>query len=210
MADMYANTPSYDTDDPYQGLLPVIAHDPRPIVNPLKLSTAFLQAVDIDAFMELQEKVRPTLKKSYHLKPRDPEGLLRHFGERMPAIGVKTEDGALAAFALVTFLKNHDAAQNLAGYPIAKADRCTMAVTQTLCVDPALKGRGLSRMVLDAVFSIAAQNGMTQIVSAIADDNYASIRAFESAGYKAFARGFDPNHGYQKTYFRKIIGCDAA
>lgn len=189
--------------DPYQGGSALIV--PFAPVKPIKLTTTFLQAADIDAFLALQEKIRPTLTKPYHLKVRGEDDLKRHFWERMPAIGVKKEDGSLAAFGLVTFLKNEDAVRNLAGYPIKEWQKATTAVAQTVCVDPSLKGRGLSRSILDQVFSSAAQNGMTQIISAIADDNDASIAAFESCGYEPFHHGKDPVKGYDKTYFRRTI-----
>lgn len=196
--------------DPYQGSGPVLVQTSKPAFKPSDLSTLYLQAADIGAFLKLQEQVRPTLAKPYHLKPRTAEDLKIHFAERQPAIGVKAPNGALAGFGLVTFLKNEDAVQNLAGYPITDAERATMAVAQTVCVDPAMKGMGISRSILESVFSTAAQNGMTQIVSAIADDNKASIGAFTAAGYKAFAHGTDPKQGYAKTFYRKTIGCNAA
>lgn len=196
--------------DPYQGAYPVLVQTPKSAFKPSALSALYLQATDIGAFMRLQDKIRPTLEKPYHLKPRTPDDLKVHFAERQPAIGVKAPNGALAGFSLVTFLKNEEAVQNLAGYPITDMERATMAVAQTLCVDPSMKGRGISRSILDAVFQTAAQNGMTQIVSAIADDNAPSIGAFTSAGYKAFAHGTDPKQGYAKTFYRKAIECNAA
>ena len=204
--------PNSDTDDPdpYQSAYPVLVQTPKPTFKPSALSALYLQATDIGAFLRLQDKIRPKLEKPYHLKPRTRGDLEIHFAERQPAIGVKTPEGALAGFGLVTFLNNEEAVRNLAGYPITDAERATMAVAQTVCVDPAMKGLGISRSILDAVFQTAAQNGMTQIVSAIASDNAPSIGAFTSAGYKAFAHGTDPKQGYAKTFYRKTIECNAA
>ncbi len=193
-----------------------ISQDPDPyqshslfICSP-QLRTQFLDASDIHAFMALQEKIRPTLLKPHHLKERNLGDLHDHLSDRMPIFGTKTMDGKLVGFGLLTFLKNQESGKNLSGYPVADWQRATTAVAQTVCSDPDFKRKGISSDLLDSIFQTAAQNGMTRIISAIADDNRPSIAAFESAGYSVFARGIDPKLHYPKTFYQCRIGCNAA
>lgn len=176
-----------------------------PSKKPINLTTEFLSASDIPAFIALQEKIRPTLQQPYHLKKRDLCDLNTHLSERMPIFGTKTEDGTLVGFGLLTFLKNEEGLKNLDGYPVQHWQRATTAVAQTVCVDPDFKGNKISLRILDSIFDAAAQNGMTRIVSAIADDNSASKAAFKSAGYTAFSHGTDQKLGYAKTFYARPI-----
>ncbi|MFA5592535.1 MAG: GNAT family N-acetyltransferase [Micavibrio sp.] len=171
----------------------------------LKLTVAFLGAADIPAFIALQQSIRAALEKDYHIKPRTAADLKHHFGERMPLIGVKDETGALAGGCLISFLKNHDAVKNITGYPIGDHEKSVTAIAQSVCVAPALRGNGIAGLLLDAAHYVAEQNNMTQIISAIADDNLQSSKAFKAAGYSAFAHGFDPHKAYAKTYYRLLI-----
>ena len=193
--------------DPDQGTSPLEAVSTKKPANPLKISTLYLQAADIGSFLRVQESVRPTLLKPYHLKERTAEDVEAHFGERMPLIGARAytsemKHGTLVAGCLLSFLKNHEAVKNLDGYPVTEEMMPVTAVVQSLCVNPAYAGNKISQLVLSAATSAAQQNGMTNLISAIADDNPASIKAFREAGYEAFARGTDPKQGYAKTYYR--------
>lgn len=180
-----------------------------------KLSAEFLGAADIDAFIAIQNKIRPSLLQPHHLKERSPEDIMAHLAERMPLIGARAytselDPGSVVAGCLLSFLKNHDdentAIKNVNGYPVDKAEYPVTAIVQSLCVDPAFERRGLSQMVLEAARYSAQQNGMTQIISAIAADNKGSIGTFEKAGYKPFAHGVDPEKGYGKSFYRLLIG----
>jgi len=206
---MFLDTSKTDFD-PYQGTALIAPVTIKTESEPLKLSVTFLQAADIDAFLALQNIIRPTLRQEHHLKERNAADLRQHLGERMPLIGVETKDGKLVGQCLLAFLKNHDAVKNLNGYPISTQEMPVTAVAQSVCVHPDYQGKGISKLLLNTVFETAAKNGMTQIISAISNDNPESIGSFESRGYTAFACGYDPVKGYQKTYFRRLIGCDAA
>lgn len=179
-----------------------------------KLSAEFLCAADIDAFIAIQNKIRPSLLQPHHLKERSAEDIQMHLAERMPLVGARAytselDPGSVVAGCLLSFLKNHDeentAIKNINGYPVDKAEYPVTAIVQSLCVDPAFERRGLSQMVLEAARYSAQQNGITQIISAIASDNKGSIGTFEKAGYKLFAYGTDPEKGYEKSYYRLCI-----
>ena len=220
---MYNSTQNYvdiDPDPDQRGYAAIIPFAQKQTAAPLKISAEFLKASDIDAFVEIQNRVRPLLLKPYHLKERSAEDIRAHLSERMPLIGARTytdklDPGSVVAGCLLSFLKNHDeentAIKNLKGYPVTKAEYPVTAIVQSLCVDPAYEGRGLSRLVLEAARFSAQQHGMTQVISAIADDNPASIKAFTKAGYEAFHRGKDPDKAYDKTFYRLALPrCNAA
>ena len=186
----------------------------KPVANPLKISPLYFQVADVDAFLRIQDKVRPHLLKPYHLKERTAEDIHEHLGERMPIIGARAytnelDPGTPVAGCLLSFLKNHDsgstAIKNLNGYPITNPEKPVTAIVQSLCVDPAYAGNKIASIILDTAKQCAQQHGITQIISAIADDNTPSIKAFKAAGYDAFGHGTDPVIGYEKTYYRLTL-----
>jgi RimJ/RimL family protein N-acetyltransferase len=209
------NLVDIDSDPDQRDYAHVIPFVQTKIEKPIKLSAEFLGAADIDAFIAIQNKIRPFLLQPHHLKERSPEDIQAHLAERMPLIGARAytnelQPGSVVAGCLLSFLKNHDeentAIKNVNGYPVDKAEYPITAIVQSLCVDPAFERRGLSQMVLEAARFSAQQHGMTQIISAIADDNRGSICTFEKAGYKLFAHGADPEKGYDKSFYRLCIG----
>lgn len=192
--------------DPYPGAPVYYPAAPKPPASPLRISTLYWQAADIADFLRVQNNVRPTLLKPYHLKERRESDIRAHLDERMPLIGArahtsKFDPGTPVAACLLSFLKNHEAIKNLAGYPDMGDKRDVTAIVQSLCVDPAYSGMGISQGILHSAANTAQQNGMTRVISAIADDNPASIKAFKAAGYEVFARGVDPKQGYTKTFY---------
>ncbi len=198
------------TEDPPQGGALFAPAAKKPVAGPLEISTLYLQAADIHEFMRVQGNVRPELAQPYHLKERTENDIRVHLAERMPLIGARAhtsgfDPGTPVAGCLLSFLKNRDSIRNLAGYPEMNGSTDVTAIVQSLCVDPAYAGRGISQTVLDIATSTAQQNGMTRIISAIADDNEKSIRTFEKAGYKPFMQGIDPNHGYAKTFYQLTL-----
>ena len=195
------------TEDPPQGGTLFAPSAQKPVARPLEISTLYLQATNIGEFLRVQELVRQTLVQPYHLKERTEKDIRAHIDERMPLIGARAHTsrhdfGTPVAGCLLSFMKNHDAIKNLSGYPDMNDSRDVTAIVQSLCVDPAYAGRKISQTVLDVAACTAEQNGMTRIVSAIADDNIASIKSFEKAGYTPFAQGIDPKQGYAKTFYR--------
>ena len=215
---MYNSTQDYveiDPDPHQRGYARVIPFVQTKTDKTFRLTAEFLGAADLDAFIAIQNKIRPSLIQPHHLKERSPEDIQAHLSERMPLIGARAyttelDHGSVVAGCLLSFLKNHDeentAIRNVNGYPVDKAEYPVTAIVQSLCVDPAFERRGLSQMVLEAARFSAQQNGMTQIISAIADDNKGSIGTFEKAGYKPFAHGKDPEKGYDKSFYRLLIG----
>ncbi len=196
--------------DPYPGIFPAIKDGSKHIHQSEKLTAVFLKATDIDAFLDLQNRVRPTLERKYHLKDRDGNDLETHFATGHAAIGIKTSQGRLVAQCILAFA-GKDGVKNLDGYPIADNAKSYTAVVQSVCVDPAFQGQGLSGRLLRKALMTAAGQRCTELVSAIADDNLASKAAFEKAGYKPYDSGKDTVNGYRKTYFkRSVFGCDAA
>ncbi len=181
----------------------------------LRISPVFLQATDIPTFLDVQARLRPHLTSPYHLKERDEKDLLTHLSERMPLIGAKIDDGSdyggdVVGGCLLSLLKNEEGLKHITGYPVDHFQKPTTAVVQSLCIDPTHRGRKIAQTILDAAFATAAEKGMTQILSAIADDNAASIKTFTEAGYTPIAHGYDSIKGYAKTFYRLRIGCAAA
>ena len=214
---MYDPKPTLFDLDPgpnQYGLTQVIPFIQTKVAKTSRISAEFLLATDIDAFIDIQNKIRPFLAQPHHLKERSAEDVLAHLAERMPLIGARAytdemNSGSVVAGCLLSFLKNHDeentAIKNLNGYPVHPGEYPVTALVQSLCVDPAFERRGISQIILDVARYSAQQHGMTQIISAIADDNEGSIGTFTKAGYKDFAKGTDPFLGYAKTFYRLQI-----
>lgn len=204
------NAAQQRTEDPPQGGALFAPAAQKPVAGLLRISTLYLQAANIGEFLRVQENVRPTLIKPYHMKERTENDIVAHLDERMPLIGARAHTtkfdwGTPVAGCLLSFLKNHEFIKNLAGYPDMGNTRDVTAIVQSLCVDPAYAGLGISQTVLSAAASTAEQNGMTRVISAIADDNEASIGTFKKAGYTPFAQGIDPKQGYAKTFYQLTL-----
>lgn len=216
---MFLDTANYTSKlDFYQDSgIPAAPAFVAPVVIKPTLSSSFLQVSDIGAFWGIQERVKPTLQQDYHLKEKDELAMAYHFDRMMTGVGVKMyendqdEKGILMGGCLLSYMGKEDGLKKLSGYPIKTSAESTTLVVHTLCVDPAYAKRGISSLVLQAAFCVAAEKKMTQIVSAVADDNEASIRTFKRAGYKPFAQGIDKKLGYAKTFYQlPVFGCDAA
>lgn len=211
---MYQDTNYFQDKEPPQGGT-ALAHFKRAAKaeKPEEtLTTLFLQPEDIPAFLKLQEKVLESLplhQKSF-LKERGESDLAVHLGSRMPIIGVKNEAGELVAQCLVAYPSNREAVRNLHGYPISDMEMATTAVVQSLCVDPAYKGRGLTEHVLDTAKAVAAQSGHVQLIAKVNDRNAGSRAAFLKNSFSVAAQGVDPRELYPVSYFRySVFGCNA-
>lgn len=173
----------------------------------------FLEASDIPAFIDLQNRVRALLPedKKHHLKERFAEDLLLHLSERMPMIGVKNEGGNIIAQCLVSYPKNSDAVRNLKGYPIAPDSECVISVVQSLCVAPEHAGKGLSSLLLSVAKDVAAKDGHLALLAKVADDNTQSRKSFLNNAFTIAGKGFDPVKNYPVSYLKySVYGCNAS
>jgi len=68
----------------------------------------------------------------------------------------------------------------------AVSDRCAYAgvVEHSVYVDPAAQGRGLGRLLLDALLERASQAGTWTVQSGIFPENRASLAVHEAAGFR--------------------------
>ena len=55
-----------------------------------------------------------------------------------------------------------------------------------LYVDPAYRGRGVNRLVLDALFQWARKNDLPEIHLTVYPENASAIRAYEKVGFKPY------------------------
>ena len=199
---MFKDTYKFDDPDPYQGGAPSLSAS----FTKQNYTVQFLGPDDIPAFLKLQDKVLKSLpdEQKHFLKPRSEEDLVDHMGARMPVIGVKDNDGKLVAQCIIAYPRHADAVKNLEGYPINGAAPVT-AIVQSLSVDPSHAGKGLSRMILDTAKDVAAQAGLTQILSKVADANASSSRSFMNSAFEKAAAGLDPKKGYPVTYWQYSV-----
>jgi ribosomal-protein-alanine N-acetyltransferase len=61
------------------------------------------------------------------------------------------------------------------------------ADVQTVAVSPDAQGRGLGRMLLDALVARAARDGATTLLLEVRADNAAAIRLYERTGFERIA-----------------------
>lgn len=171
-----------------------------------------LTAADIPLFLKLQTKALKALPEDekHFLKPRTAKNLKGHMAAPMPVIGIK-KNGFLTAQALLTFPKYDDSVVNLNGYPVSNED-CTTAVLQSLCVDPDIKGKGLSQKILHAAVTIASMKGYCHILAKVAKTNAPSMASFLKSGFQCACEGTDPAEKYPVYYFKYDVfqGCGAA
>jgi ribosomal protein S18 acetylase RimI-like enzyme len=185
---------------------------PAQMVKPL--TPKFLGFGDIPAFLALQSRVLDGLPPhQYHfLKPRTESDLKTHLDSGMPIIGIPDPSNPkkLLAQAILSYAKFEEALQNTQGYPFNPGDE-TVALLQSVAVDPAAKGLGLSKTLLDTALDVAAMRGMVVVIAKVSDDNKASKNLFLSAGFHAAVHGIDPARGHDVIYFKHHIGgCVAA
>lgn len=69
---------------------------------------------------------------------------------------------------------------------IAVSDRCTYAgvVEHSVYVDPAQQGRGIGRVLLDALIAAAEAAGVWTLQSGVFPENTASLALHEAAGFR--------------------------
>ncbi|PZO86441.1 MAG: hypothetical protein DI626_06595 [Micavibrio aeruginosavorus] len=166
---------------------------------------------DIPAFVSLQKIVRDKLDadKKHHLKERTPEDLKTHLDAGMPLIGVKDGKDVLVGQVLTSFADSA-AAKNITDYPFQGKEKTTLII-QSFAVHPDYEGLGLSKKMHAKIIAVAAENGRTELMAKVADDNPKSQKSFEKNLFNAAAKGTDPVKGYDVTYFAKTLnGCSAA
>ncbi len=207
---MFLDTHTQKIDqDPHQGGAPAA------VIPSFKKAQDFhvvtLGYDDIPAFVSLQKVVRDTLAedKKHHLKERTAEDLKTHLDAGMPLIGVKDGKGALVAQVLTSFADNA-AAKNINRYPLQGKEKTTLII-QSLAVHPEFEGLGLSKKMHAKIVSVAAENGKSELMAKVADDNPKSQNSFVKNHFTVAAQGTDPAKGYDVTYFAKTLnGCSAA
>lgn len=177
-----------------------------------KLTPWLMGKEDIPAFLDLQERARQALtdEQKHFLKPRTAEDLKIHLDAGMPMIGLKDDKGHLCAQALIGYPYREDAVSNLDGYPgMTKAG--TVAIVQSLSVDPDIKGKGLAGKLLDVAGNLAAQHGHVALMAKVAQENTCSKQSFLKAGFEIASTGMDPRAGYPVLYLQQdFYACGAA
>jgi len=173
----------------------------------------FLNKGDIPAFLALQSNVLEGLspEQAHFLKPREKEDLEDHLDAGMPIIWVPDPSNPkkLLAQAILSYAKFDHALKNTHGYPFNPGDE-TVALLQSVAVDPDSKGFKLAKILIDTAIDTAAMRGMGVVIAKVSDDNTASQNLFLSAGFNAAVKGTDPVRGHAVTYFHHHIGACVA
>lgn len=198
---------STTADEPPQGLLAGLFKE-----QTKKFTVEILNEDDIRDFLLLQKKAWKNLAhdEKHYLKIRTRDDLLTHMSHRMPIIGVKDENGFLVGQCLLSYPCRGDAVKNIVGYPLSE-NLSTTAIIQSVAVDPAMRGHGLARQMIDSAKEIAAMSDHVVLLAKVADDNTKSGKSFMNADFTAAAIGKDPVKGYPVTYYvwNPFKGCDA-
>ena len=96
--------------------------------------------------------------------------------------------GKLAEQRLVALELDTDGADRVLGWAAASpvSDRCVYAgvAEHSVYVDPASGGRGIGRLLLDAVVASTEAAGIWTLQSGIFPENHASLRLHEQAGFR--------------------------
>lgn len=131
-----------------------------------------LTTKDIPAFTALQKRMKPTLAKPHHLKPKDAAYLRAHLKAGMHIVGAFHMDGTLAAATILT--DPTSATSQLGEYPVR--DLTTKVIVfQSFMIDPAHQGKGLSHRLDDMAKELYPY---ADFMAKIATDNQNSLDSF--------------------------------
>jgi [ribosomal protein S18]-alanine N-acetyltransferase len=98
--------------------------------------------------------------------------LARHLGSPTAAFLVATaQSGQVVAYALLLFRRN-----------------ASVARLYSVAVDPAARGLGLARRLIEAAEAAARRRGASALALEVRIDNAEAIRLYEALGYHRFAR----------------------
>ncbi|MET7140181.1 N-acetyltransferase family protein [Xanthomonas sp. PPL139] len=146
------------------------------------------EAADVPAIAALYaDQVRHHVNTYEEQAPDQAEMLRRMQGvtaQGYPYLVAHTSDGRLAGYAYAS------------SYRPRAAYRWT--VENTVYVDPALHGRGVGSVLLQALIAVCEARGFRQMVAVIGDpDNHASIRLHQRFGFVPVGvfRGLGRKHG---------------
>lgn len=134
--------------------------------------TRELTAKDIAAFSALQKRMKPSLTKPYHLKPKDAAYLRAHLKGGMHILGAFHADGTLAAATILT--DPSSPVSQLGEYPVKDLATKTI-VFQSFMIDPAHQGKGLSHRLDDMARALYPY---ANFMAKIATDNQNSLDSF--------------------------------
>lgn len=134
--------------------------------------TRLLTAKDIPAFTALQKRMKPSLVKPYHLKPKDAAYLRAHLKAGMHIVGSFHMDGTLAAATILT--DPSSAVSQLGEYPVKDLTTKTI-VFQSFMIDPFHQGKGLSHRLDEMARELYPY---ANFMAKIATDNQSSLDSF--------------------------------
>ncbi|OFW87731.1 MAG: hypothetical protein A3J37_01335 [Alphaproteobacteria bacterium RIFCSPHIGHO2_12_FULL_45_9] len=129
----------------------------------------YLEQKDIPSALSLIERIRTsgTLQQNYHLKPRTADELIQLLKDGYPLLGIKNEEGELAAFTSISPLDGDD----------------NSFILRSLCTSPDSKGQGFAKKLLTAALNWMNQNGGGNLTARVAQNNTDSLAIFLKSGF---------------------------
>jgi phosphinothricin acetyltransferase len=120
--------------------------------------------------------------------------------DSQPVLIAETADGEVAGFAYLTLMSSKS------GWRFSRED--------TIYLDPAYRGRGIGRLLLETLLVRARELGLRLIVASITSDNTASITLHRNAGFESMGTMHHAGYKFGKwmdtTYMQLDLGAPTA
>lgn len=131
-----------------------------------------LEKFEINKLLELAERVKPTLSKPYHLKPKTEDDLKHHIELGGKIMGVF--DGNHALIGSAVLVDSNNTHFDVAEYSIPELSGSKILI-QMFLIAPEKQGNGVSKKLMEA---IEQEYPNAHFVSKVAVDNTASLGVF--------------------------------